>query len=204
MSLCFQVWQYIHHTLWSNNLQHMDRRSADCLVTGVLWHQSTWINIGSQCHLVKNLPYNSWWKLCSVRARNHFTRDGVAVGGGEKYLGKRFNCVFCVFYVTGPLCAGMGGKKKKKMMYLTTKNAGKKICSITCCMSSLPCPSLSNCWFLTRIWPSWVADLWRSCQSPTLQEEDAGSDWSTGGWSSQSEEQVAGVWPTALWHHHPL
>ncbi|XP_073722769.1 MAGUK p55 subfamily member 2b isoform X1 [Misgurnus anguillicaudatus] len=24
---------------------------------------------------------------------------------------------------TGPLCAGMGGKKKKKMMYLTTKNA---------------------------------------------------------------------------------
>lgn len=26
--------------------------------------------------------------------------------------------------VSGPLCAGMGGKKKKKMMYLTTKNAG--------------------------------------------------------------------------------
>lgn len=30
--------------------------------------------------------------------------------------------------VSGPLCAGMGGKKKKKMMYLTTKNAGKKVC----------------------------------------------------------------------------
>lgn len=32
---------------------------------------------------------------------------------------------FCLFLcVSGPLCAGMGGKKKKKMMYLTTKNAG--------------------------------------------------------------------------------
>lgn len=27
--------------------------------------------------------------------------------------------------VLGPLCAGVVGKKKKKMMYLTTKNAGK-------------------------------------------------------------------------------
>lgn len=33
--------------------------------------------------------------------------------------------MFCVLLsVSGPLCAGMGGKKKKKMMYLTTKNAG--------------------------------------------------------------------------------
>lgn len=32
--------------------------------------------------------------------------------------------------VLGPLCAGMGGKKKKRMMYLTTKNAGKHITAI--------------------------------------------------------------------------
>lgn len=31
----------------------------------------------------------------------------------------------CVLMSAGPLCAGIGGKKKKKMMYLTTKNAGK-------------------------------------------------------------------------------
>lgn len=30
----------------------------------------------------------------------------------------------CVLMSAGSLCAGMGGKKKKKMMYLTTKNAG--------------------------------------------------------------------------------
>lgn len=30
----------------------------------------------------------------------------------------------CVLMSAGPLCAGMGGKKKKRMMYLTTKNAG--------------------------------------------------------------------------------
>ncbi|KAI2658701.1 MAGUK p55 subfamily member 2 [Labeo rohita] len=29
----------------------------------------------------------------------------------------------CVLMSAGPLCAGIGGKKKKKMMYLTTKNA---------------------------------------------------------------------------------
>lgn len=28
------------------------------------------------------------------------------------------------FYVAGNLCTGVGGKKKKKMMYVTTKNAG--------------------------------------------------------------------------------
>lgn len=33
--------------------------------------------------------------------------------------------MLCVLLsLLGPLCAGMGGKKKKKMMYLTTKNAG--------------------------------------------------------------------------------
>lgn len=41
-------------------------------------------------------------------------------------------CVFilpgCVLMSAGPLCAGIGGKKKKKMMYLTTKNAGKDGC----------------------------------------------------------------------------
>lgn len=36
----------------------------------------------------------------------------------------------CVLMSAGALCAGMGGKKKKKMMYLTTKNAGKDDCSI--------------------------------------------------------------------------
>lgn len=34
------------------------------------------------------------------------------------------NIVGASLSVAGPLCAGMGGKKKKKMMYLTTKNAG--------------------------------------------------------------------------------
>lgn len=28
-------------------------------------------------------------------------------------------------YLTGNLCTGVGGKKKKKIMYVTTKNAGK-------------------------------------------------------------------------------
>lgn len=41
----------------------------------------------------------------------------------------------CVLMSAGPLCAGMGGKKKKRMMYLTTKNAGKTAFSL---FSSFP------------------------------------------------------------------
>lgn len=36
--------------------------------------------------------------------------------------------MLCFIYFAGNLCTGVGGKKKKKMMYVTTKNAGKKAC----------------------------------------------------------------------------
>lgn len=34
--------------------------------------------------------------------------------------------MLCSNNATGNLCTGVGGKKKKKMMYVTTKNAGNK------------------------------------------------------------------------------
>lgn len=40
--------------------------------------------------------------------------------------------IYVVLPVAGPLCAGMGGKKKKKMMYLTTKNAGRQLTLFQC------------------------------------------------------------------------
>lgn len=55
---------------------------------------------------------------------HHFKRAFVDVTGR---LSAKFGhfIAFCILLsVLGPLCAGMGGKKKKKMMYLTTKNAG--------------------------------------------------------------------------------
>lgn len=55
---------------------------------------------------------------------HHFKRAFVDVTGR---LSAKFGhfIAFCILLsVSGPLCAGMGGKKKKKMMYLTTKNAG--------------------------------------------------------------------------------
>lgn len=42
----------------------------------------------------------------------------------------------CVLMSAGPLCAGMGGKKKKRMMYLTTKNAGNTAFSLLSLFSS--------------------------------------------------------------------
>lgn len=38
--------------------------------------------------------------------------------------------MLCSIYVTGNLCTGVGGKKKKKMMYVTTKNAGNTTCPV--------------------------------------------------------------------------
>lgn len=56
----------------------------------------------------------------------HFNQDFVEVtdSASPKVVCFFLNIVGASLSVTGPLCAGMGGKKKKKMMYLTTKNAG--------------------------------------------------------------------------------
>lgn len=52
-----------------------------------------------------------------------------------------------LFYygVTGNLCTGLGVKKKKKMMYVTTKNAGKCLISLFLLLKMyISSPSLSE------------------------------------------------------------
>lgn len=75
------------------------------------------ISIGAQCHLVVSLkPSNA---LHFHQLLECFQRYFV------KWL--KVWCCFSLCSVSGPLCAGVVGKKKKKMMYLTTKNAGNFI-----------------------------------------------------------------------------
>lgn len=86
------------------------------------------IIISSQCHLVVLLPHNPvrFWIYDShfTLTVYHFNRDFLEVAGRQKHQGWMFYCICVLLSISGPLCAGMGGKKKKKMMYLTTKNAG--------------------------------------------------------------------------------
>lgn len=99
-------------------------------------------------------------------------------------------------------------------MYLTTKNAGINIYNIAVCASLteldggplhfIMFTSLSSLFLPARIRPSRAPDLWRGCQGPALQKEDAGADWRAGSRPSQSEEQAAGVGSAAVRHHHPL
>lgn len=112
-------------------------------------------------------------------------------------------------FVSGPLCAGMGGKKKKKMMYLTTKNAGKNLRIPIKHFSFKPFNfelffSSAGGYKSCRVRSARVADLWGSGQSSALQEEDAGSDRSAGRGPPESEEQAAGVGSAALWDHRSL
>lgn len=75
------------------------------------------ISIGAQCHLV-----------VSVKP-SHALHFHQLLECFQKYFVKWLKvwCCFSLCSVSGPLCAGVVGKKKKKMMYLTTKNAGNFI-----------------------------------------------------------------------------
>lgn len=137
------------------------------------------ISIGAQCHLV-----------VSVKP-SHALHFHQLLECFQKYFVKWLKvwCCFSLCSVSGPLCAGVVGKKKKKMMYLTTKNAGNFIWALGKMIHYLviflfylifSCLSLPYYYFLIRIWSSWVADLRGGCQSPALQEEDSGSDRSSG------------------------
>ncbi|KAG7492434.1 hypothetical protein MATL_G00014310 [Megalops atlanticus] len=61
----------------------------------------------------------NWWQACHVEGGNAGLIPSQLLEEKRKAFVKRD----LEFATTGPLCAGMGGKKKKKMMYLTTKNA---------------------------------------------------------------------------------
>ncbi|XP_036394341.1 MAGUK p55 subfamily member 2b isoform X1 [Megalops cyprinoides] len=61
----------------------------------------------------------NWWQACHVEGGSAGLIPSQLLEEKRKAFVKRD----LEFATTGPLCAGMGGKKKKKMMYLTTKNA---------------------------------------------------------------------------------
>ncbi|XP_018597649.1 MAGUK p55 subfamily member 2b isoform X2 [Scleropages formosus] len=61
----------------------------------------------------------NWWQACHVEGGSAGLIPSQLLEEKRKAFVKRD----LEFAAAGPLCAGMGGKKKKKMMYLTTKNA---------------------------------------------------------------------------------
>uniref|UniRef100_A0A3P8S2M1 MAGUK p55 scaffold protein 2b n=1 Tax=Amphiprion percula TaxID=161767 RepID=A0A3P8S2M1_AMPPE len=61
----------------------------------------------------------NWWQACHIEGGSAGLIPSQLLEEKRKAFVKRD----LELATTGPLCAGMGGKKKKKMMYLTTKNA---------------------------------------------------------------------------------
>ncbi|XP_061665536.1 MAGUK p55 subfamily member 2b isoform X3 [Syngnathoides biaculeatus] len=61
----------------------------------------------------------NWWQACHIQGGSAGLIPSQLLEEKRKAFVKRD----LELVTTGPLCAGVGGKKKKKMMYLTTKNA---------------------------------------------------------------------------------
>ncbi|XP_071248201.1 MAGUK p55 subfamily member 2b isoform X2 [Salvelinus alpinus] len=61
----------------------------------------------------------NWWQACHLEGGSAGLIPSQLLEEKRKAFVKRD----LELVTTGPLCSGMGGKKKKKMMYLTTKNA---------------------------------------------------------------------------------
>ncbi|KAJ8254577.1 hypothetical protein COCON_G00211890 [Conger conger] len=61
----------------------------------------------------------NWWQACHVEGGSAGLIPSQLLEEKRKAFVKRD----LELAAAGPLCSGMGGKKKKKMMYLTTKNA---------------------------------------------------------------------------------
>ncbi|CAL1599152.1 unnamed protein product [Knipowitschia caucasica] len=61
----------------------------------------------------------NWWQACHIEGGSAGLIPSQLLEEKRKAFVKRD----LELVTSGPLCAGMGGKKKKKMMYLTTKNA---------------------------------------------------------------------------------
>uniref|UniRef100_A0AAR2JSN9 Membrane protein, palmitoylated 2b (MAGUK p55 subfamily member 2) n=1 Tax=Pygocentrus nattereri TaxID=42514 RepID=A0AAR2JSN9_PYGNA len=61
----------------------------------------------------------NWWQACHLEGGSAGLIPSQLLEEKRKAFVKRD----LELNTAGPLCAGMGGKKKKKMMYLTTKNA---------------------------------------------------------------------------------
>ncbi|KAM6951419.1 MAGUK p55 subfamily member 2b isoform 2-T2 [Aplochiton taeniatus] len=61
----------------------------------------------------------NWWQACHLEGGSAGLIPSQLLEEKRKAFVKRD----LELVTTGPLCGGMGGKKKKKMMYLTTKNA---------------------------------------------------------------------------------
>lgn len=123
--------------------------------------------------------------------------------------------MMCTIYVIGNLCTGVGGKKKKKMMYVTTKNAGNKSCLMkqltdVCCysvsFSSNPsCPSVLHLFFSSlRVWQTRDITLWGGGQGPAFQEENPDFDWCSGCGAAETEEQAFTEGSTSLWHYYSM
>ncbi|XP_038865875.1 MAGUK p55 subfamily member 2-like isoform X4 [Salvelinus namaycush] len=67
----------------------------------------------------------NWWQACHLVGGSAGLIPSQLLEEKRKAFVKRDLelTTFCVLPFSGPLCSGMGAKKKKKMMYLTTKNA---------------------------------------------------------------------------------
>uniref|UniRef100_A0A8C7YGN6 MAGUK p55 scaffold protein 2b n=1 Tax=Oryzias sinensis TaxID=183150 RepID=A0A8C7YGN6_9TELE len=66
-----------------------------------------------------NQEDSNWWQACHLEGGSAGLIPSQLLEEKRKAFVKRD----LELATSGPLCAGMGGKKKKKMMYLTTKNA---------------------------------------------------------------------------------
>lgn len=107
----------------------------------------------------------------------------------------------------GILCGTIAGKKKKKMMYLTAKNAGLSFQVNP--NSSLPLSLCPFIWHLllctsSRVRQARAANLRGGGEGSGLPEEDAGSDWCSGSGPTQSEEPPHGSLPHPLWNHYTM
>lgn len=125
-------------------------------------------------------------------------------------------------YVTGNLCTGVGGKKKKKMMYVTTKNAGNQQniflrLSFTTFLKVNFFPPNTSVFFFhvspsshimhhssLRVWQTRDTALWGSCQGPTFQEENSDFDRCPGRGAAETEEQAFTEGSTSLWHYYSM
>uniref|UniRef100_H3C851 MAGUK p55 scaffold protein 2b n=1 Tax=Tetraodon nigroviridis TaxID=99883 RepID=H3C851_TETNG len=74
----------------------------------------------------------NWWQACHIEGGSaglipsqllEEKRKAFVKSSPPNSMHRSSNTLFIILSTRGPLCAGMGGKKKKRMMYLTTKNA---------------------------------------------------------------------------------
>lgn len=164
------------------------------------------------CHLLRQLQFTVplwnwadvevWWEARSLLEQLMFsTLRGWPVPA--PYWPKATITNVCSL---GILCGTLAAKKKKKMMYLTAKNAGQKIPVFLDYEMELfyffPIADFKMC--LNRVWPTRVTDIRGSGQSPSIPEEDASPDRRSGRGSTQPKEPADGPPSHTLRHYNTM